>query len=93
MPQQCVTVTHFSSLEIGSLSGNHFSQQLLLQSVLGHSEIDEGGLGLHLRLVVRIGQFGLWCGETIQPISKIVLVSNRKGFSQSYFSEASQSLQ
>ena len=52
-------VFHLSSLEVRSLSGDHLSQQLLLQPVPGHGEVYESGLCLHLRLVVRVGQFGM----------------------------------
>lgn len=34
-------------------------QQLVLQAVSSHSEVDEGGLGLDLWLVVRVGQLGV----------------------------------
>ena len=57
MPSE--VVCHLGLLQIGSLGSNHLSQQLLFQSVPGHSEVDEGGLSLHLRFVVWVGQLGL----------------------------------
>ncbi|TNN78187.1 hypothetical protein EYF80_011692 [Liparis tanakae] len=50
---------------------HHLGQQLVLQTIPGHSEVDERGLGLNLWLVVRIGQFGVedqseaWVEETL----------------------------
>lgn len=46
-------------LEVGSLLVDHLGQELVLQTVPGHGEVDERGLGLDLRLVVRIGQLGV----------------------------------
>ncbi len=39
--------------------GHHVSKELILKAVSGHSKIDEGRLGLHLWLVVRVGQLGV----------------------------------
>ena len=57
MPSE--VVCHLGLLQIGSLGGNNLSQKLLFQSVPGHSEVNEGGLSLHLRFVVWVGQLGL----------------------------------
>lgn len=46
-------------LEVGSLLVDHLGQELVLQSIPGHSKIDKCGLGLNLWLVVRIGQFSV----------------------------------
>ena len=51
--------SHLSPLEVGPLLGHHLGQQLILQPVACDSEVDEGGLGLHLGLVVWVGQFAL----------------------------------
>lgn len=57
-------------LKVGSLLVDHLGQELVLQAIPGHSKIDEGGLGLDLWLVVRIGQLGVkdqseaWVEET-----------------------------
>lgn len=32
---------------------------MILETISSYREIDQGGLGLHLRLVVRIGEFGV----------------------------------
>ena len=34
-------------------------EKLILQTIPGDGEVDECGLGLHLRLVMRIGQLGV----------------------------------
>lgn len=46
-------------LKIRPLLVHHLGQELVLQTVSGHCEIDEGGLGLNLGLIVRIGQLGV----------------------------------
>lgn len=46
-------------LEVRSFLGHHLGQQLVLQTIPGHSKIDQSGLGLNLRLIVRIGQLGV----------------------------------
>lgn len=46
-------------LEVRSFLSHHLGQQLVLQTIPGHSKIDQGGLGLNLRLIVRIGQLGV----------------------------------
>lgn len=58
-------------LEVWSLLVHHLGQELVLQPISGHCEVNEGGLGLNLRFVVRIGQFGVknqseaWMEETL----------------------------
>lgn len=58
-------------LEVGSLLVDHLGQELVLQTVPCHCKIDEGGLGLDLGFVVRIGQLGVqdeseaWMEETL----------------------------
>lgn len=58
-------------LEVWPLLIHHLGQQLVLQTIPGHSEVDERGLGLNLWLVVRIGQLGVedqseaWVEETL----------------------------
>lgn len=46
-------------LKVRPLLVHHLGQELVLQTVSGHCEIDEGGLGLNLGLIVRIGQLGV----------------------------------
>ena len=46
-------------LQVRAFLGHHLSQQLVLQSITSDGEVDESGLGLHLGLVVRVGQLGL----------------------------------
>lgn len=52
-------MTHLETLEVGPLLVHHLGQELVLQTVSGHRKIDEGGLGLNLRLIVRVGQLGV----------------------------------
>lgn len=58
-------------LQVRSFLIDHLGQELVLQTIPGHSKIDEGGLGLNLWLVVRIGQLGVedeseaWVEETL----------------------------
>lgn len=52
-------LTYLQLLQIGSLHADHCGQQLVLQAFPGHGEIDQGGLSLQLRLVVRVGQLGV----------------------------------
>ena len=56
---------YLGPLQVGPLLGHHLGQQLVLQAVPGHGEVDEGGLSLHLRLVVGVGQLGLGRGEGV----------------------------
>ena len=44
------------------------AEHLVLQACPGHGEVDEGELGLQLRLVVRVGQLGVQVqlGNTVQ---------------------------
>lgn len=51
--------THLQLLQVWPLHADHGGQQLVLQAIPGHSEVDEGGLSLQLWLVVRIGQLGV----------------------------------
>lgn len=51
--------THLQLLQVWPLHADHSGQQLVLQAIPGHSEVDEGGLRLQLWLVVRIGQLGV----------------------------------
>lgn len=46
-------------LEVGPLLVDHLGEELVLQAVPGDGEVDEGGLGLDLGLVVRVGQLGV----------------------------------
>ena len=50
---------HLEVLEVGPLLVDHLGQQLVLQAVACHGEVDEGGLGLDLGLVVGVGQLGV----------------------------------
>ena len=52
-------LVYLQLLQIGSLHADHRSQQLVLQAFPGHSDVDQGGLSLQLRLVVRVGQLGV----------------------------------
>lgn len=52
-------LTHLQLLQVWPLHADHCGQQLVLQAVPGHSEVDQGGLSLQLGLVVRIGQLGV----------------------------------
>lgn len=52
-------VLHLQVLQIWSLLVDDLSQELVLQSIPGHREVNKGGLGLNLWLVVRIGQFSV----------------------------------
>lgn len=62
---------HLKMLEVRSLLVDHLGQELVLQAVPCHCKIDQGGLGLDLRFVVRIGQLGVqdeseaWMEETL----------------------------
>lgn len=51
--------THLQLFQVWPLHADHSSQQLVLQAVPGHGEVDQGGLSLQLGLVVRIGQLGV----------------------------------
>lgn len=51
--------THLQLLQVWPLHADHSSQQLVLQAIPGHSEVDQGGLSLQLGLVVRICQLGV----------------------------------
>ena len=46
-------------LQVRSFLVHHLGQELVLQTIPSHCEIDEGGLGLNLRFVVRIGKLGV----------------------------------
>ena len=46
-------------LEIGPLALDHLCKQLLLETTLSHSEVDDRALRLHLGDVVRVGQLAL----------------------------------
>lgn len=52
-------LSHLKVLEVRSFLIHHLGQKLILQTIPGHSKIDEGRLGLNLWLVVRIGQLGV----------------------------------
>lgn len=43
-------------LQIRSLQIDHLRQQLILQTVTSHGEVDQCGLSLNLRFIVRIGK-------------------------------------
>mmetsp|Transcript_57669 Transcript_57669/g.137356 ORF Transcript_57669/g.137356 Transcript_57669/m.137356 type:complete len:203 (+) Transcript_57669:2866-3474(+) len=45
--------------QVGPLELHHQEQQLIFQSILSHSEVDDGTFGLNLRRVVRVGQLRL----------------------------------
>lgn len=51
--------THLELLQVWPLHADHGGQQLVLQAVPGHGEVDQGGLSLQLGLVVRVGQLGV----------------------------------
>ena len=57
----CTSWTSFylEFLQIGSLLRHDDGEKLILQTIPGDGEVDECGLGLHLRLVMRIGQLGV----------------------------------
>ena len=46
-------------LQVGPLLVDHLGEELVLQAVPGHGEVDEGRLGLDLGLVVGVGQLGV----------------------------------
>lgn len=46
-------------LQIRALFGHHCSQELVLKPISGDQEVDEGALGLHLGLVVRVEVLGV----------------------------------
>ena len=52
-------LTYLQLLQVWSLHADHSSQQLILQAIPGHGEVDQGGLSLQLGLVVRVGQLGV----------------------------------
>ena len=52
-------LSHLEVLEVRSLLIHNLGQELVFQSISGHSKINKGGLGLDLWLVVRIGQFSV----------------------------------
>mmetsp|Transcript_10302 Transcript_10302/g.22116 ORF Transcript_10302/g.22116 Transcript_10302/m.22116 type:complete len:1096 (-) Transcript_10302:3570-6857(-) len=56
-------------LQVRPLVVHHQRQQLVLQALLSHTEVHEGGLGSNLGLVVRVGQLGL----QVQPELGVVL--------------------
>lgn len=62
-------------LEVRSFLIYHLGQELVLQTIPGHSKIDEGGLGLNLWLVVRIGQLGME-DESEAWVEKTLLIPN-----------------
>ncbi len=66
---------HLEMFEVGSFLIHHLGQKLVLKTISGHSEIDEGGLGLNFGLVVRIGQFGVE-DESEAGVEETLLVSN-----------------
>lgn len=51
--------THLQLLQVGPLYADHSSQQLVLQAIPGHCKVDQSGLSLQLRWVVRTGQLGV----------------------------------
>lgn len=58
----CVTShrgCYLQLFEIRALFGHHGGQELVLESVPGDQEVDEGALGLHLRLVVWVEVLGV----------------------------------
>lgn len=50
---------HLKLFQVRSLHADDGSQQLVLQTVSGHCEIDQGALGLELWLVMRAGKLGV----------------------------------
>lgn len=50
---------HLQLLQVWPLHADHSRQQLVLQAIPGHGEVDQGGLSLQLGLVVRISQLGV----------------------------------
>lgn len=56
MERKRIWITHFEMLKIWPFLVDHLGQKLVLQTISGHCKIDEGGLGLNLRLIVRISQ-------------------------------------
>lgn len=68
-------LAHLEVLEVRSFLIHHLGQELVLQTIPGHSKINEGGLGLNLRLVVRIGQLGVE-DESEARVEETLLVSN-----------------
>lgn len=66
---------HLEVLEVRSFLVHHLGQELVLQTIPGHCKIDEGGLGLNLWLVVRIGQLGVE-DESETRVEETLLVPN-----------------
>lgn len=66
---------HLEVLEVRPFLVDHLGQQLVLQTIPGHCKIDEGGLGLDLWLVVRIGQLGVQ-DESEARVEETLLVSD-----------------
>ena len=52
-------LVYLGLLKVRSLCSHYLSQQLILETISSHCEVDESCLGLHLRLVVRVGQLCL----------------------------------
>lgn len=69
------SLTHLQLFQVWSLHADHSSQQLVLQAIPGHREVDQGSLSLQLRLVVRVGQLGMK-DEPELGIEFTLLVSN-----------------
>lgn len=62
-------------LQVRPFLVHHLGQELVLQTIPGHCEIYEGGLGLNLRLVVRIGKLGVE-DEPETRVEETLLVPN-----------------
>lgn len=75
MKRKRTWITHFQMLEIWSFLVDHLGQKLVLQTISGHCKIDEGGLGLNLRLIVRISQLGVE-DESEPRVEETLFVSN-----------------
>lgn len=59
LPSRRQPGSYLQGLQVWPLFGHHSSQELVLQSLPGHQEVDQGALSLHLWLVVRVGVFGV----------------------------------
>lgn len=46
-------------LQVWAFFGHHSGQELVLEAIPGDQEVDEGALGLHLGLVVRVEVLGV----------------------------------
>lgn len=59
VPRHVTIHRYLQLLQIWALFGHHCSQELVLKSISGDQEVDEGTLGLHRGLIVRVEVLGV----------------------------------